>query len=242
MSKSDGGPVSERPGASFVQQGTVGFGSSYRPADVDSQPTTAGRPAAPAQYGSKTVNPAYISAISVLCGSAIGALASLVTPRLANRHEHEMRRRRQENVRRERIFLEFIDLASNAFVDALVHTSIENSSKLVPLYAAMGKLRLFASEQTVVAAERVMNQVIDTYYGPKLELQTKPTMDSSSDILREFSERCRAELRELSSIARPAPRLPEPSKQEVAEQEANLTFSRATSSSTQVNVASRRAR
>lgn len=34
MSKSDGGPVSERPGASFVQ-GTVGFGSSHRPADVD---------------------------------------------------------------------------------------------------------------------------------------------------------------------------------------------------------------
>ena len=28
-------PVSERPGASFVQQGTVGFGSSHRPADVD---------------------------------------------------------------------------------------------------------------------------------------------------------------------------------------------------------------
>jgi hypothetical protein len=75
------------------------------------------------------VNPAYISAISVLCGSAIGALASLVTPRLANRHEHEMRRRRQENDRRERIFLEFIDLASNAFVDALVHTSIEKSFK-----------------------------------------------------------------------------------------------------------------
>jgi hypothetical protein len=163
------------------------------------------------------VNPAYISAISVLCGSAIGALASLVTPRLANRHEHEMRRRGQANVRREQIFLEFIDLASNAFVDALVHTSIENPSKLVPLYAAMGKLRLFASEQTVVAAERVMNQVIETYYGPKLELQTKPTMDSSSDILREFSERCRAELQELSSIARPAPRLPEPSKQEVAD-------------------------
>ena len=35
MSKSDGGPVSERPSASFVQQGTAGFGSSHRPADVD---------------------------------------------------------------------------------------------------------------------------------------------------------------------------------------------------------------
>jgi hypothetical protein len=120
------------------------------------------------------VNPAYISAISVLCGSAIGALASLVTPRLAKRHENEMRRRRQENVRRERIFLEFIDLASHAFVDALVHTAIENPSKLVPLYATMEKLRVFASEETVAAAERVMHRVIETYYGPKLELTTRP--------------------------------------------------------------------
>jgi hypothetical protein len=157
----------------------------------------------------RTMNPAYISAISVLCGSAIGALASVVTPRLANRHQHEMRRRRQENVRRERIFLEFIDAASQAFVDALVNTSIENPTKLVPLYATMGKLRLFASEETVAAAERVMNQVIETYYTPKLEFQAKPTVDASSDVLREFSETCRAELRELSPTYRPAPRLPD---------------------------------
>ena len=154
------------------------------------------------------MNPAYISAISVLCGSAIGALASVVTPRLAHLHEHRMRRRRQENVRRERIFLEFIDLASQAYVDALVHTAIENPSKLVPLYATMGKLRLFASERTMAAAERVMHRVIETYYGPKLEFQTKPAVDSRSDILREFSETCRAELRDLSSTPRPALRLP----------------------------------
>jgi hypothetical protein len=161
------------------------------------------------------VNPAYISAISVLCGSAIGAMASLVTPRLANRHENEIRRRRQENVRRERIFLEFIDLASHAFVDALVHTSIENPSKLVPLYATMEKLRVFACEETVAAAERVMDRVIETYYGPKLELTTRPTMDSSSDILREFSEMCRAELREIPAAARPTRRLPDASKEGV---------------------------
>ena len=162
------------------------------------------------------MNPAYISAISVLCGSAIGALASLVTPRLAKRHEHEMQRRRQENVRCERIFLEFIDRASQAFVDALVHTSIENPSKLVPLYATMGKLRLFASEETVAAAERVMNRVIETYYAPKLEFQVRPTVDASSDILREFSETCRDELRELSSTTRSAHRLRDPSDEELS--------------------------
>ncbi len=140
------------------------------------------------------MNPAYISAISVLCGSAIGALASVVTPRLANRHENEMRRRRQENARRERIFLEFIDLASRAFGDTLTHTCLDDPSKLVPLYATMGKLRVFASEETVAVAERVMKRVIENYYTPKLNLQTRPAIDSSFDILREFSERCRAEL------------------------------------------------
>ncbi len=162
------------------------------------------------------MNPAYISAVSVLCGSGIGAFASVVTTRISQRHQDETRRRTQEHTRRERIFIEFIDLSSHAFVDALLHTSIENPSKLVPLYATMGKLRLFASKDTVAAAERVMNRVIETYYGPKLELQTKPSMDSSSDILHEFSERCRAELRSLSSAPRPERRLPDGSKQGVS--------------------------
>ena len=148
------------------------------------------------------MNPAYISAVSMLCGSGIGALASIATIRLSQRHQDEIRRRTQEHARRERIFVEFIDLSSDAFVDALQHTSIENPSKLVPLYATMGKLRLFASEQIVAAAEKVMEHVIETYYAPKLDFQTRPTVDSSSDVLREFSEQCRVELGGFSSSQR----------------------------------------
>jgi hypothetical protein len=166
------------------------------------------------------MNPAYISALSVLSGSAIGALASFVTTRISHRHQDEIRRRTQEHVRRERIFIEFIDLCSHAFVDALMHTSIENPSKLVSLYATMGKLRLFASEETVAAAEKVMNRVIETYYTPKLDFKTRPAVGPSSDILREFSERCRAELLELSASPRPARHLPHPSEQAVAQRSA----------------------
>lgn len=140
------------------------------------------------------MNPAYISAISVLCGSGIGAFASFATTRLSQRHQDEIRRRTQEHARRERIFLEFIEMSSHALVDALQHTAIENPSKLVSLYASMGKLRLFASDDTVAAAEKVMNRVIDTYYAPMLDFQTRPAVGPGSDILREFSERCRAEL------------------------------------------------
>ena len=141
------------------------------------------------------MNPAYISAISALCGSAIGALASLASSWLTQRHNDESRREAQENSRRERIFVEFIDLASKAFMDALLQTSIQDPSKLVLLYATMGKLRLFASERTVQAAEHAMNKIVETYYAPKFNLQTKPDIDQSFDILRDFAARCRSELR-----------------------------------------------
>jgi hypothetical protein len=141
------------------------------------------------------VNPAYISAISALCGSAIGALASLATSWLTQRHQDETRREAQEHTRRERIFVEFIDLASKAFADALLQTSIQDPSKVILLYATIGKLRLFASERTVEAAEKAMNMIVQTYYAPKFDLKTRPAIDQNLDILRDFTERCRAELR-----------------------------------------------
>ncbi len=141
------------------------------------------------------MTPAYISAIAALCGSIIGALVSIATTWLTQRHQDESRRRAQEYTRRERIFVEFIDLSSKAFVDALIETSIKDRAKVVSLYATMGKLRLFASGGTVEAAEKVMSRILETYYRPKVDLQTKLAVDPTSDILREFSERCRGELR-----------------------------------------------
>jgi hypothetical protein len=140
------------------------------------------------------MNPAYISALSALFGSAIGALASLASTWLTQHHQDERRQRAQDNVRRERLFVEFIDLSSKAFVDALQQTSIQDPSHLVRLYASMGKLRLFASDRTIEAAERVMDGIIETYYSPELNTQKRPHVGGKSDILRDFAERCRAEL------------------------------------------------
>jgi hypothetical protein len=64
--------------------------------------------------------------------------------------------RSAENTRREPIFMEFIDLASKGFADALLQTSIQDPSKVILLYATMGKLRLFASERTVEATEKAI--------------------------------------------------------------------------------------
>ena len=55
---------------------------------------------------------AYLSALSALSGSAIGALASLTTTWLTQRYQDRSQRIAQERARRERIFGEFIDQAS----------------------------------------------------------------------------------------------------------------------------------
>jgi hypothetical protein len=141
------------------------------------------------------MTPAYISALSALFGSLIGAFASLATTWLTQHHQDETRRRAQQHMRRERVFVEFIDLSSKAFVDGLQQTSIGDAKYVMPLYATIGKLRLFASNRTIDAAERVMDRIIETYYSPGLDPQTRPDLDRKSDVLREFAECCREELR-----------------------------------------------
>jgi hypothetical protein len=138
---------------------------------------------------------AYLSALSALSGSAIGALASLTTTWLNQRYQDRSQRLAQERARRERLFGEFIDQASQMFADALSYTPLEDPARLVPLYATIGKLRLFASERTVAAADAVMTRIIETYYLPNIDFKSPPSpQDVDIDILRDFTEACRAEL------------------------------------------------
>jgi hypothetical protein len=141
---------------------------------------------------------AYLSALSALSGSAIGALASLTSTWLTQRYQDRSQRLTQERARRERIFGELIEQASQLYADALSHTPLEDPARLVPLYATLGKLRLFASEHTIAAADAVMARIVETYYSPNLDFTARPSPQvqvGDFDILRAFTEACRAELR-----------------------------------------------
>jgi hypothetical protein len=140
------------------------------------------------------MNAAYLSAFSALLGSAIGALASLATTWLTQRYQDRMQRAAQESARRERLFGQFIDVASELFADALTHT-LDDASKLVPLYAIASKLRLFASKATIESANAVLDHVMATYYQPNLDLKKQVSVEEV-DLLRDFAAACRAELRD----------------------------------------------
>ena len=141
------------------------------------------------------MNPAYLSALSALAGSMIGALASFSTTWLTQHFQDRMQRHQQEMSRREKLYGDFIDEASRLFADALTH-SLEEPSKLVSLYATLGKLRLFASGKTMAVAQDVMTRIVDIYYQPPEDFRGQATTDRHSlDILRDFTEVCRADLR-----------------------------------------------
>ena len=141
---------------------------------------------------------AYISAFAALAGSAIGALASFATTWLAQHAQESATRRAQEMSRREHVYGEFLDEASRLLADALTH-HLEDPSKMVSLYAIMGKLRLFAPTNVVARADEVMGRIVEIYDLPNANFRNPLDRPAQHrvDILRTFGEACRDDLRLL---------------------------------------------
>ena len=128
---------------------------------------------------------AYISALSALAGSAIGALSSLATTWLTLNTQTRSAYLNQQRTKREALYSEFIDEASRLFLDALSH-EMEDLSKLVTLYSIVSKIGLSASEEVVTRATEVMDG------DHRRLLQAKPQVhsrgrDHSSQRIRSFA-------------------------------------------------------
>jgi hypothetical protein len=144
------------------------------------------------------MNAAYLSLFAALAGSIIGALASLGTTWL-NQHAQERARQLSESrERRTRLYQEFIEEASRLYVDSLTHGLGGDVSKFVHIYSLISKLRLVSSTNVVVKADDVMRRVVESYQAPSISDFQNITEDwqkKDLDILREFSEACREDLR-----------------------------------------------
>jgi hypothetical protein len=138
---------------------------------------------------------AYVSAISALAGSAIGGLATFATTWLAHHAQTNAQRLAQAIARQEHLYGRFIDEAAKSITDALTR-ELDDPSKLVRLYALIGKLRLFASANVVSQAEEVMQRIVETYNLPNRDFhKLEDRRRQDADLLRAFSEACREDLR-----------------------------------------------
>jgi len=137
----------------------------------------------------------YISAFAALAGSAIGASASFATTWLTQHQKQRATHLAQEMTRRERLYGEFVDAASRLLADALTH-HLEDPSKMVPLYAVMGKLRLSAPANVLTRADAVMARIVEIYDLPNADFRNPADRPAQNhvDILQAFCEACREDL------------------------------------------------
>ncbi len=138
---------------------------------------------------------AYVSAISALLGAAIGGLASFGSSWLTQRTQLRFTDQEANRAKREALYAEFVAEASSRFGDALTHQR-DDVADLVKLYALIGRMRLVASRPVIVAAERTLDTIVETYLGPNHTLHD--VMDDAKQgklhFLVEYGEACREDL------------------------------------------------
>jgi hypothetical protein len=150
------------------------------------------------QTGDCLMNASVISALAALLGAAVGGLTSVLASWLTQRTQARTQWLAQDKLRQQELYKEFIEEASKCYVDALQHDKADIPA-LVGLYAKMGRMRVLSSPKVAESAERIGRKIVDTYLEQdKTFLELREMLISGSiDLLRDFSEICRAEFESL---------------------------------------------
>jgi hypothetical protein len=139
-----------------------------------------------------------ISAVAALTGAAIGGLTSVLASWLMQKTQTRAQWLAQDKARRQELYKEFIEDAARCFVDALQHDKADIPA-LVGLYAKISRMRILSSPKVVETAEQIGRRILDTYLEPDRSFpELREMVNSGSiDLLRDFSEVCRAEFDSL---------------------------------------------
>jgi hypothetical protein len=145
---------------------------------------------------------AYLSTLSALAGSVVGGLTSGIAAWLGQRSQARESQLAREMARRDDLYKEFIAAASKAYGEAIVSNE-PNVQELVALYAMISRMRVQSQPQTVACAEQIMRATIDTYFAPGrtiCEFHELVRSGSGIDLLKDFSEVAREELRAFTTL------------------------------------------
>jgi hypothetical protein len=140
----------------------------------------------------------YLTAAAALAGSTIGGLTSLASAWLTQRHQDRVKEVLQDKGRRQSLYKQFIVEASKLYAEALTHNKSDVSA-LVNVYSLIGQMRILSCLAVVGRAEVVARTIVDTFFAPnKTFVEFRELVQNQTvDLLRPFTDECRAELQAL---------------------------------------------
>ena len=144
------------------------------------------------------MNPASLSALAALSGSAVGGLTSFLSSWLGQSAQLRSQVFLNDKSRRQELYREFVDEASKGYIDSIT-TNTPDLTRLVALYALISRMRSLSSPKVVAEAEKVAQLIVRSYAEPnKTFADLRPMIIANAiDPLRSFAESCREELEGL---------------------------------------------
>lgn len=141
---------------------------------------------------------AVAGAAAAVLGSLVGGSATIATAWITQANVNRRDLVLREARRRERLYEEFIGVATTLAIDAYTH-ALDAPERLLPAYALANRMRLASSDAVVEAAERAVARIADQYFARNLPVDELRALAGTPDAnpLREFSDACRAELARL---------------------------------------------
>jgi hypothetical protein len=143
-----------------------------------------------------------ISALAALLGAGIGGLTSVLASWLNQHTQARAQWLAQDKIRRQELYKDFIEEASRSHVDSLQNDKPDLPA-LIGLYAKVSRMRIISSPNVVDSTDQIVRAIVDTYLAPNKTFPELRDMlsNGSIDLLRNFSEACRAEFESLQAAA-----------------------------------------
>jgi len=144
------------------------------------------------------------SALAAITGAFVGGLASLANTWVGERSRQRRDLLQREIDRRETAYSEFLDVASKIYVASATHRIDDDDAEvagMVSVYAAASRIRLFASDQVIMEAEKVIDRIARQYGDANLSAEQlrMTAVEKRDDPLKAFSAMCRHELQDLQN-------------------------------------------
>lgn len=141
------------------------------------------------------------SGLAAVMGAVVGGLASLTSTWLGERSRKRRDLLQQDIAKRETAYSNFIDRASKLYVASATHHIGDDAEMdgLVSLHAVASRIRLFASEQVVMEAEKIVDRILMQYGADNISAEQlrESAFEKKDDPLKAFSIICRRELQEI---------------------------------------------
>jgi hypothetical protein len=141
--------------------------------------------------------------LAALGGSIIGASTPVLSNFVLQRSVTQREITNREIAQREELYSEFIRQGTACYAKALAQ-SLDSIDEIVAMYALVNRIRLFASESVLQAAEVFVKKLVEKFGENNMSIdQIKSVaLEQHVDPLNDFALKCRSELRRVYARAR----------------------------------------